>query len=319
MERNTTFDIMKGIGILAVIAGHTFTSCGIHKLIYSFHMPLFFFIAGYFYKENHNYYNKLKNDLKRLIVPYIFTFIILWIYLILIYNDTSYMIKYGIEAITWSSGGKHTSSIWPIIPTVGPIWFLMALFWCRTFYNMIACQFKLKYIIAISLAIAATIIDRSLINLPAAILPGLSALVFYTLGNYLRTNNINKWQITLCACCWVLHLLFSEIDMCICLYRLYPIDILGGLFGIILIYYISKQVSKLKIHIFFIWTGKVSLIILCIHTLEFNIIKYDSFLPFMNQETCLFAARTITCLLITFLWYKISQMIKAKHECPASK
>lgn len=49
MERNDTIDIMKGIGILLVMLGH-FVDGFAHTFIYSFHMPLFFVLAGYFAK-----------------------------------------------------------------------------------------------------------------------------------------------------------------------------------------------------------------------------------------------------------------------------
>lgn len=48
-ERDHTCDIMKCIGIIAVIAGHL-TLAG-HRFIFSWHMPLFFITAGYFYQE----------------------------------------------------------------------------------------------------------------------------------------------------------------------------------------------------------------------------------------------------------------------------
>ena len=48
--RIETFDILKGIGILFVIVGHTFMK-EIGPFIQSFHMPLFFIVAGYFYKK----------------------------------------------------------------------------------------------------------------------------------------------------------------------------------------------------------------------------------------------------------------------------
>lgn len=56
MERDKSFDILKGIGIIAVVLGHFiepyranhFIFKGILVLIYSFHMPLFSFVSGYF-------------------------------------------------------------------------------------------------------------------------------------------------------------------------------------------------------------------------------------------------------------------------------
>lgn len=48
--RVVTFDILKGIGILLVIVGHTFMK-EIGPCIQAFHMPLFFIVAGFFYKH----------------------------------------------------------------------------------------------------------------------------------------------------------------------------------------------------------------------------------------------------------------------------
>ena len=47
-ERLAIFDILKGIGILLVIVGHTFMK-EIGPYILAFHMPLFFIVAGYFF------------------------------------------------------------------------------------------------------------------------------------------------------------------------------------------------------------------------------------------------------------------------------
>lgn len=47
-------DVAKGIAILCVVAGHTFAAYDPgslqNKFIYSFHMPLFFILSGFFYK-----------------------------------------------------------------------------------------------------------------------------------------------------------------------------------------------------------------------------------------------------------------------------
>lgn len=76
MNRNSTFDIIKGIGIILVVLGH----CGFifSNFIYLFHMPLFFIVSGYFFKET-NYDNLLKvrdylkRKIKQLYLPYIIT------------------------------------------------------------------------------------------------------------------------------------------------------------------------------------------------------------------------------------------------------
>lgn len=80
------FTILKGIGILLVLLGHSFSFTGfdlmknnkinlyIFKSIYSFHMPLFFLIAGFFANNYKNNLNKMFYiiKIKRLLIPYIF-------------------------------------------------------------------------------------------------------------------------------------------------------------------------------------------------------------------------------------------------------
>lgn len=47
--RNSQLDILKGIGISLVLVGHVSRNGVLNNWIYSFHMPLFFFISGALY------------------------------------------------------------------------------------------------------------------------------------------------------------------------------------------------------------------------------------------------------------------------------
>lgn len=46
INRLREIDIAKGYGIILVIMGHILTEGSFREWIYSFHMPLFFFLAG---------------------------------------------------------------------------------------------------------------------------------------------------------------------------------------------------------------------------------------------------------------------------------
>jgi len=51
-KRIEWLDVLKGIGIFFVVAGHFYKSDDpVLVYIYSFHMPLFFFISGYVYDD----------------------------------------------------------------------------------------------------------------------------------------------------------------------------------------------------------------------------------------------------------------------------
>lgn len=48
-ERDLSFDIAKGIAIFLMVIGHTSIPKIANTWIYSFHMPLFFFVSGVFF------------------------------------------------------------------------------------------------------------------------------------------------------------------------------------------------------------------------------------------------------------------------------
>ena len=53
--RDISIDMAKGIGMIAVIIGHMTVPVKVTDFIFSFHMPLFFLINGYFFKEKSEY------------------------------------------------------------------------------------------------------------------------------------------------------------------------------------------------------------------------------------------------------------------------
>ena len=69
MRRTDWIDMAKGYGILGVIIGHIATP-GITVWIYTFHIPMFFFLSGYLFKTNYSFDNFLKRRVKSLLIPY---------------------------------------------------------------------------------------------------------------------------------------------------------------------------------------------------------------------------------------------------------
>lgn len=74
-EYNMTFGILAGIAIIMVVAGHlgyNIMTMGDLFPYYSFHVPLFMFISGYFYKETaeEQPFLYVKKKIQRLLVPY---------------------------------------------------------------------------------------------------------------------------------------------------------------------------------------------------------------------------------------------------------
>ncbi|TLS69321.1 acyltransferase family protein [Photobacterium damselae] len=59
---------LKAFGIVAVILGHIATPFS--NIIYSWHMPLFFMISGFFINSKNNISKLVVKDWKRLMIPF---------------------------------------------------------------------------------------------------------------------------------------------------------------------------------------------------------------------------------------------------------
>ena len=74
MQRNQAIDIMKGIAILCVMVDHTYWAPDwLTAIIYSFHIPLFFIISGYFAKVSEDgvsFRAYLQKNCRQLLLPY---------------------------------------------------------------------------------------------------------------------------------------------------------------------------------------------------------------------------------------------------------
>ena len=74
LKRNTTISIAKAIGIILMVIGHSGCPNWIHNYIYMYHMPLFFFCSGYFFKDIKDT-NQIKvfiiRKCKGLYIPYV--------------------------------------------------------------------------------------------------------------------------------------------------------------------------------------------------------------------------------------------------------
>ena len=138
--RDQTFDYMKGIGIIAMIIGHSIIPLCVGRFIFAWHMPLFFIISGYFYKPVDNRTMFIKNW-KGLLIPYLITSFFLVSIGYMKKQEGWDSISSALLSIFIASGSKgNPTSLANYF--IGALWFLLALFWCRTFYNLIQNKCK---------------------------------------------------------------------------------------------------------------------------------------------------------------------------------
>lgn len=130
-KRDITFDLMKGIAILAMLCGHCIIPNVMHSFIYIWHMPLFFVVSGYFYHPKSRT-KCLKSSSFGLLVPYFITCGVALGVSLVLSMDNSQKIFFGTLGVSSEWFGSNAMVGYG---GNGPLWFLMALFWCRIIYD----------------------------------------------------------------------------------------------------------------------------------------------------------------------------------------
>ena len=73
IQYDSSVSFAKGIGIILMVLGHTYFSVYGFRLIYMFHMPLFFFVSGYCFRKAHleDFRTYAEKRIRRLYFPFI--------------------------------------------------------------------------------------------------------------------------------------------------------------------------------------------------------------------------------------------------------
>lgn len=176
-DRLGYIDIFRGIGICLMVMGHIGFGDIFQHFIHAFHMPMFFFVSGFFYKRSIEPPTivLIKRKAKKLLLPYLICGIFHYFISFVIYEERT------LEPI------KHLLFInTEGLPIAGAIWFLTALFIVNVLYLILDKYIRhivLKNIIVIILSIMGNMWTRVfLFRLPFACDVALVGLGLYHIG-----------------------------------------------------------------------------------------------------------------------------------------
>ncbi len=148
-KRENWIDILKGFGALFILLGHVVNNTSYIKVyLYSFHIPLFFFVSGYLFNRKPNIYEHIKEKFKRFVIPYfIFSFISFEVFTL--FNDNNMDKLEIIKGFFFLNGSNPWNS---------SLWFLIIIFFTLIIMNLLfnidnMVGFKKKYKRAIYLII----------------------------------------------------------------------------------------------------------------------------------------------------------------------
>ncbi|MCX9085630.1 MAG: acyltransferase family protein [Candidatus Methanoperedens sp.] len=305
MKNLKWIDITKGIGILLVIFGHLHITNIFRQIIFTFHIPLFFFIGGFLF--NYNKYKKdtqlfIKNKLIRLVFPYFVTNIIILV--------TYYLLSF-----------KLNLNIYPIINLIGifygngaplnpstkftntiniPSWFLLSLF-CGYILLFIIAYYHEKKGTAFSCIICLFFITigfnlSKYVYLPWGFDIALVSMVFMYPGYILNYHISIQKILNLYGIKILFILIFSfiivlngNVDMNIRNYNNLLLFSVGGLLGTYLTIELSKVINRNEntLSRFLIYIGKNSLLILLFYDFT-PMIFLNIFDAFFNVKTIIY-------------------------------
>ena len=127
-KRIIWLDIAIVITAFLVVYTHLFTSDDPFRLwVYTFHMPLFFLISGFFHKDKEVFQSVLDN-IYRLIIPAFF-FLLLGLFVYTCIHGFNELSSCAMNSLRGIALGKN-------IPANNVIWFLFTLFWDNILLNI---------------------------------------------------------------------------------------------------------------------------------------------------------------------------------------
>lgn len=301
-------DYVKAIAIYVMVLGHSeLYNQDIRLFIYSFHMPVFFLLTGFFEKGigERSFKERMVKAIKTMIVPYfvfnVFGMTYCWYGIIRhpeLYNNIS-----GIHLITDGIVGMFTFQIhqtdYSYLPN-GVLWFLAALFVCKFVFSITIEFFRFKkiycglfFVILISISAFFIIKKWAMFGIGPALLAMPIYYTGYLLKKYQVIDKITpNVAIILFISSFVLLLYFAPIngrpDMCAVKYGnnvvLFYINAIIGSIMCISFARCLRNISYLA------YIGKHTLAILCMHVFFVCVGKQIVYLlAFCSKETLFFS------------------------------
>lgn len=287
-KRIEYLDIARGIGILLVVLGHNdFAAISpfFHQVIYSFHIPLFFFLSGYFINTSFSFFEYSKKRFHTVLKPY-------WFAIALIYFASVSFEKMGFQTALLRVAKALYGSIDYI--DWAQLWFLPNLF-VVSLYAFIFIRLTGKLhsrwatwgILVASLAaslpflhafypLAVPVFDReyALHGLPFSLDLLFLSGFFFILGNEVRQVTSEKTfgsSLLLIGAgvgLLLLNFFFSySVDIAKRVYESPLVNTAEALLGILFVLALSRQIElhTQRLAALFKYVGNISLIILIFH------------------------------------------------------
>lgn len=288
--RDNKITITKAIGIILMVVVHAGLPQIGANFITMFHMPLFFIVSGYCFKEKYllNNTDFIKRKIKGLYIPYIKYALLFLVLHNLFFHLNIYNDSYGFkgEVSHLYSIKEYLSRAFHIITTMsgheqllGGYWFIKQLFFGAIFSFFLIKQWKNHLLFTlICIMIACIVTNYFNLRIPYFGINSLTILstFFFISGFYIHTHPIsNNYYISILyfIIVLVISLLYPTSMLRFDYKNIIPYSI-AAVAGTLLILHISDKINKSQyktLKNFLIYIGNNTLPILTWHFLSFKL------------------------------------------------
>lgn len=339
-ERIGWVDFAKGVAIILMVLAHIlFLRTDLSKIIFVFHMPFFFVMAGFLLNLNkwggaQNFESFAAKIFKRLVVPYFLAELLWYPIWLFVFRDAGHL-KYlwgwneinPLKALTAIFVGNGND----IGLALGQLWFLPALFVAEIIfiklYNRLNEVGAEVFVLAVAMCSLLGLCVGKVGALPFGTDNALAAQIFILAGVLIRRYNfVERIDLKTCvALTLIFATAFSLNGFVNMNFRRYGEPFLfyaGALSGTLLLMKLSALTTGGKIFSLISACGRQSMMILILHPIVakilYEMIAASTNIPpeeFLTEPTIIFAATAAGVLLPLLIAEKFGKLPVLKYFC----
>ena len=295
----------KGLAIVLVVLGHCLDSAtAARAFVYSFHMPLFFVLAGFTMRPKPRM-QVLVTSFRRLIVPYLAVSAILLFFAFVPPSSISSSLDTQLPApvvlgeIAFGSGQEGSFLGWSY-EAIGALWFLPCLFVARLILNEVLLLgqrvpsrahaqaqgkgFAVELACVTAVAIVVGFICGTLQRLPFDIDTACIAVGYMYVGYLAKKLDLSRlpvWALAVLVIVWLLYPFAGNNEMAIRAYLQHPWSLATSVAGSLVVMRACMVLERVPgLSGALAWCGVSSLSILCVHRVESAVLNWQKIMEF---------------------------------------
>ena len=264
-------DLAKGICIILVVFGHAGYPIYIPGF-YIVRMPLYFMLSGLFFKNYGGIKSFAIKKINKILIPFIFFYLIGYLFFYVIKWLKPELLITDSQGILDMFNNRQFFN--------GPIWFLLALFWCNLIFCALTTFIKNDYLLFFlicSIGVIGWFLGSEKIFIPLFFDVSMTSLPFFTMGYFLKKTNIlypnkyDNYNMLFFLSLWIVSYIVT-----ISLHQRMSLhyNIIEGwstyllsFTSVMSILFLSKKLQHIP---FITYIGRYSIILLCVHHLIYR-------------------------------------------------